>query len=96
MRKITQHERDAAYEEFRQRVLAIETAQDAISVILAMPAPDTPGRLFYTSFRSFWESMRRPGGASDLEWALYRGLTEKLVANGVLKPSALDTFKESK
>lgn len=93
MPRITPQQREAAFAEFRERALAVETAEDAVKLIFSMPGPDTAGRPFYTSFRFFWESMRRPNGASDREWGLYRSVTTKLVANGVLKPSALDAFK---
>lgn len=83
---------EAAWPEFRDRVLAVRSYADALRLIAEMPGPDTPPRRFYTAFRFFIESGRRPNTATDREWALYRTVAQTLVDSGDLKPEALDVF----
>ncbi|HMJ13668.1 MAG TPA: hypothetical protein VK524_19760 [Polyangiaceae bacterium] len=86
-------QRRDAWPSFRDAVNAINTREDLRRFLHEqMPKPDTPARLYFTSLMFFIDASRRPGQASESEWALYKSLAERLVANGEWPASALDAF----
>ena len=79
-----------AWERFRPKLAALQTFQDAETLLGQAPPHGDPGRPFYSNLGFFIQSFDVPGGSSDTERALYLQFVERLDAAGALKPGARD------
>jgi len=74
------------WEEFRPELEAAKTYSDALKLVSEAPAPDSPGRRYYSNLRFFLTGFIPPHGSSYGEKALYLELIARMDAAGDLKP----------
>ena len=96
-RRKTNAERDAerseaqqrAWEFFEPKLKALQSFEDALRLVYEAPAPDSPGRSYYSNLGFFLQAFTPPAGASLTEYGYYLQFVRGLDAAGKLKEGAL-------
>lgn len=76
------------WEQFKPRLEALKSFQEAVQLTAETPPPDSPGRKYYSNLSFFLQSFIVPDGSNYVEKSLYLQLIQRLDAAGVLKPGA--------
>ena len=96
-RRKTRSERDAeryeaqqrAWEFFEPKLNALQSFEEALRLVYEAPAPDSPGRSYYSNFGFFLQAFTPPAGGSLAEYGYYLQFVRRLDAAGKLKKGAL-------
>jgi hypothetical protein len=100
-RRKTKSERDAgwheaqrrAWEFFEPKLKALQSFEEALRLVYEAPAPDSPGRSYYSNLGFFLQAFTPPAGASLTEYGYYLEFARRLDAAGKLKKGALATIE---
>jgi hypothetical protein len=84
-----------AWEEFRPKLEALKTFEEAAQLVDEAPRPGTPGRRFYSNLGYFLRCFGPPAGASQAEKALYTQLLRRLDEAGQLKPGVRQSREDA-
>jgi hypothetical protein len=101
-RRKTKAERDSeraeaerlAWEQFRPRLEALQSYEDALRLVNQAPPPDSPGRRYYSNLGFFLQNFTPPMGSSSSEKSLYLKFIQKLGSAGALKPGTQQKVEE--
>lgn len=77
-----------AWEEFRPKLAALQTYEEALQLVAQAPPPDSPGRRYYSNLGFFLQSFTVPMGSNGTGRSHYIVFINRLEAAGALKPGA--------
>lgn len=83
-----------AWVEFRPKLAALCSFDDADDLVAQAPPPDSPGRRHYSNLVCFLEAFTVPGDSSNAERSLYLQFIQRLDSVGELKPGAAQEVGE--
>lgn len=75
-----------AWEEFRPKLGALQSYDDALALAYHSPPPDSPGRRYYSNLAFLLQGFAPPMGSGRHEKMLYLQLIQRIDAAGQLKP----------
>lgn len=81
------------WDQFRPKLEALQTFDDAVRLVGQAPPPDAPGRRYYSNLGFFLNGFAVPAGSGYTERALYLQLVQRIDAAGGLKPGALEPIE---
>jgi hypothetical protein len=101
-RKTVSERRQASHEEderswraFYSKLSAVQSHIDALRLLSEAPAPDSPGRRYYSNLGFFLQSYAAPAGASFVELNEYHRLIRLFDQEGMLKKGVLPEIEET-
>jgi len=84
-----------AYQEFRPKLEALQSFDDAVKLADGAPQRTSPGRKYYLNLGSFLMGFKPPDGASHDELSLYLSLIQKMDTAAGTKAAKFQTIEEN-
>jgi hypothetical protein len=82
------------WEQFRPRLEALQSYEEALSLVAQAPPPDSPGRRYYANLGFFLQGFTPPFGSSPTEKLLYLKFIQRIGSGGGLKPGVQQKVEE--
>jgi hypothetical protein len=84
------------WDQFRLRLDALQTYDEAMQLVAETPPPNWPGRQYYLNLGFFlYHSFAIPHDSNHAEQALYMQFIQRLDAAGVLKPGVAQEVEDN-